>query len=130
MTPLEYCAYKSAELGEHNDCSVRAVTLACSVPYETARAALRVAGRQPRQGALDHHIKKAVRALGHTTGKYIRPKQANGSKYTPKTITKAYPQGRYLVYTRDHVFALVNGKVLDWTEGRRHHIIAVQEVLS
>ena len=63
-----------------------------------------------------------------TFGPMLRPKQANGSKYTPKTLAKAYPKGRFLAFSRDHVFALIDGKVQDWHEGRRYHIINVHQL--
>lgn len=128
--PLDRCLLASANMNEHNDCGVRAAALVCNVPYETAHVALRVAGRQPRQGSFVPQITKAVKSLGCTVHKSQNPKQPNGSRYTAKTLPKAYPRGRFLVYTRDHVFAMIDGTVLDWAKGRRLHVVSIQEVTT
>lgn len=122
------CALASSAMGEHGDCSVRAVALTTNVPYETAHIALRVAGRRNRRGAFENQIIKATRSLGYTVDPKVIPKQSNGSLYTAKTIGRVYPTGNYLVYTRGHVFALVNGSVLDWTEGKKHRVLGLQRV--
>ena len=128
MTPLEHCLLTRVEMHEANDCSVLALAMGCHVDYHVAHVALRTAGRRDRHGVFPEHIRKATRTLGHTFGPMLRPKQANGSKYTPKTLAKAYPKGRYLAFSRDHVFALIDGKVQDWHEGRRYHIIKVHQL--
>ena len=80
------CALASSAMGEHGDCSVRAVALTTNVPYETAHVALRVAGRRNRRGAFENQIVKATRSLGYTVDPKVIPKQSNGSLYTAKTI--------------------------------------------
>ena len=105
-----------------------AVALACRIDYHLSHVALKMAGRKNRQGVFPEHIKKATEHLGFTLGPVIRPKQANGSKYTPRTIGQQFPAGRYLAFSRGHVFALVDGEVRDWHKGRRYHIIKVQEI--
>ena len=35
----------------------------------------------------------------------------------------------FLVYIKGHVFTIRKGKVIDWSQGRRHKIQAVYEVL-
>lgn len=128
MTPLEHCILRRLDYNEHGDCSVIAVALTCRVDYDLAHVAMRAAGRKPRRGAFHEQIRKAVKSLGKEPQKYLIIRKPNGSKYTPKTIGKAYPQGRYLVYTRGHVFALVNGEVQDWTAGKKNHILGIQRV--
>lgn len=128
-SPLERCYLISDSMNETNDCGVRATALTCGVPYERAYEALAKAGRRFRAGVVIPQVSKAVKSLGCTLGRRERPVQASGSLYTAKTISKAYPRGRFLVYTRNHVFALVNGKVLDWARGTRARVLSVQEVI-
>jgi hypothetical protein len=55
--------------------------------------------------------------------------QFNGdSKGTMSTIGKRFPRGKFLVFVRGHVAALVDGEVQDWTEGRRHRVIRLERV--
>jgi len=50
---------------------------------------------------------------------------------TPVTAARYLPKkGKFLCFTRDHVFAVVDGSVVDWTEGRRHRITYVTEVIE
>ena len=128
MTPIEHAIMTRVEMNEANDCSVLALAMACRIDYHLSHVALKMAGRKNRQGVFPEHIKKATENLGFTLGPVIRPKQANGSKYTPRTIAEQFPAGRYLAYSRSHVFALVDGEVRDWHKGRRYHIIKVQEI--
>jgi len=128
MTRLEDALIARSVMKEANDCSVLALAMSCLTTYHSAHTALKIAGRRDRHGVFPEHIRHATRTLGHTFGPMLRPKQSNGSKYTPKTLAKAYPKGRYLAFSRDHVFALIDGKVQDWHEGRRYHIINVYQL--
>ena len=128
MTPLEHAIMTRIEMNETNDCSVLAVALTCRIDYHLSHVALKMAGRKNRHGVFPEHIKKATQHLGFTLGPVIRPKQANGSKYTPRTIGQQFPAGRYLAFSRSHVFALIYGEAQDWHKGRRYHIIKVQEI--
>lgn len=128
MTPIEDALCARVAMNEANDCSVLALSMSCRTTYEAAHTALKIAGRRDRRGVYPEHIKHATKTLGFTLGPVIRPKQANGSKYTPRTIAEQFPAGRYLAYSRGHVFALVDGEVRDWHKGRKYHIIKVQEV--
>lgn len=119
---------RSAELGEDNDCSVKAVALACDLPYDAAHAAFEDAGRRHGRGVNWPQISKALKGLKVNTQPISHLRQPNGSCYTPKTISRLLPFGRYLVYTRNHMFALVDGEVLDWTKGRKHRILGFQRV--
>ena len=136
---------------ERNDCSVIAVALTCNVPYEYAHEALREAGRRDRGTVPNWVILQAINSIGGTIGKsYIfeLEKNSDGRKtgevvnpdgqvvryivnhaVTCRTIEKyADPDKRYLVFVRGHVLAVVDGKVQDWTEGRRFVVRSMMEV--
>ena len=127
MTTLDECMDIALELGETNDCGVRALALVCGIPYQTARLALRTHGRKPCDGVYTFQLDKALT-------EFCKPKprrfvyQSNGRQYTPISIAKAYPKGRFLLYSSGHVMAMVDGKILDWADGRRLRIKAIQEV--
>lgn len=111
----------SKQVGERNDCSVKAVALACDVPYRVAHKALENQGRKEGRGVLMGQIKDAITSLGYT---------AAPAAYTAKTaITlerdKLLAKGHYIAMMNGHVAAVVNGQVQDWTNGRRHHIVQV-----
>lgn len=121
--------YKS----DKNMCSVIATSIACRVPYDKAYKALENHGRKHGQGTYWYQQSAAIQELGCELEKVFnrgnRPlRQKNGSKYTPKTIGERLKKGYYICRVRGHVFAVVNGEVLDWTDGRNHHINEVYKV--
>lgn len=99
---------------------------------------------------LDQDFDVSVYALQEFTGKapgsfgwspYLRAFKRLGyqveetTSFTAKTVTTlerdpALKQGRYLVSVSGgrHAVALVDGKVIDWTEGRRHRIDQIWKV--
>jgi len=48
---------------------------------------------------------------------------------TPITAARVLRKGSFLCVTRDHVFAVKNGRVIDWTDGRRHRVIGVYKII-
>lgn len=114
----------SCEANEHKDCTVKAIAITCDVPYKVAHKALANEGRKPRCGSYRHQQARAIKALGFDLERI---------KVTAKTMVKvkgdsAVSKGYYLAYVRGHVAAVVNGKVEDWTDGRRHRIQQVYKV--
>ncbi len=115
---------KSNEYRENNDCSVKAVAITCDVSYTVAHKALAKCGRGLRKGVSVFTIQKAVSLLGY---------DMNVVEHTAKTIStvsrdRAVQDGYYMVLVRGHVASVVNGKVEDWTEGRRHKIAWVYKI--
>ena len=114
----------SLALNEYNDCAVKAISIACDVPYKVAHQALSKAGRRNRCGAHGSELKAAIKSLGF---------KQEVIKVDAKTVAKiasdpAVQSGYFLAYVNCHVAAVVNGKVEDWTEGRRHRLKIVFKV--
>ena len=121
-------AAKADAHGETNDCTVRALTASTGLDYDVCHAQLAKQGRKNRKGC--HWTiegPKAAAALGFTM------RQLPRSEYRAKTMITAerdpaLRSGRFAVLVRGHVAALVDGKVVDWSAGRRHRIAAIYEV--
>lgn len=113
---------------ESNDCSVKAIAIAARVPYKTAHQVLSRLGRRPHQGVVLSTIYTALRYLGVEIERHLAPRQKNGSRYTMSTIGKYCRRGYWIALTCDHAAAIVNGEVEDWTESRRHRVLAVIKV--
>lgn len=112
----------SSNLNERNDCSVKAIALATGKPYAEVHEAFRLEGRKNRSGTYKHQQEAVLTRLGFKREKFLDLKKDNGSKYTPKTVSQFCHTGNWMVYIPHHVFAVIDGNVLDWTEGRRHRI--------
>ncbi len=121
-----YLKHKSSSvresLNERNDCAVIALSIVMRSTYKTSHAMCASIGRRPRTGTNTRQTFAAIRQAGFKVEPVKRMVQKNGSKYTPKTIGDKLKKGYYLCFCNDHVFAVVNGDVEDWTNGRQPRI--------
>lgn len=115
-------ATASRSHNETNDCTVKALTAATGLDYDTCHAALAKFGRKPRKGCVFHMV-------GKRAAQYLGWKMETVSKHElrAKTITTAerdpvLRNGRWVLQVSRHVAACVDGKVIDWTQGRRHRL--------
>jgi hypothetical protein len=126
-----------AALGETNDCAVRALAAVSGLTYRDAHELVAAWGRQPRKGT--HQCVALFLTLGATvvqaephryyeaTGSFNTPTSISKGPRTIRTLARHYKTGRYLVFIRGHVFALIDGQIVgDWaTTERLHRIEAV-----
>ena len=132
----EHIRLGSTEHNEHNDCTVVATAATCGVSYDEAHAALKKHGRKRHTGAGPHIYVKAIeQELGKKTrwfewGEICQLARNNGARYlTSNSVVKALPpKGKYLVRSHRHIAAVVDGQMIDWTEGRRFRIVQIWEV--
>lgn len=115
---------ESRKFNEKSDCAVKAVAIACSVDYAKAHALLKKLGRQNRRGTMTHTTLKAIHELGFKAV----PQPLDRLPRTVKTIAPALKGGTYLVKTRGHILAVVDGQTEDWTAGRRHRPVSVWKI--
>jgi hypothetical protein len=114
----------SSQMRERNDCAVKAVSILCDVPYKVAHKALQNEGRKNRGGSAEFWIRCAINALG------FKIEAVQVSALTIATIESdiAVQKGFYFVMVRGHIASIVNGRVEDWTRGRRHKVLSVRQV--
>lgn len=128
MSTVDHCMEEALKRHETNDCGVRALACVCSIPYPAAHMTFRILGRRPRDGVHMGDMFKALKKHAKNVGNIQLIQQPNGSRFTPISVAKAYPKGRFLLYSRGHVMAMVDGEILDWAQNRRLRIVAIQEV--
>lgn len=100
----------AAPVGDRNDCSVRALSIAANLPYERAHDLFKAAGRKDGRRTDRAASKRVYRQLGY---------QLVSRAWAP-TVTQflaAYPAGRFICHRRGHAFAVVDGVVHDWEHG-------------
>ena len=109
---------------ENNDCSVKAVAIACDVPYKVAQKALEKQGRKARKGASLGSIQLAVASLGYA----MEPVKVNAK--TVKTLDRepVVAKGHYMALVNGHILAIKDGVIEDWTDGRRNRILLTYKV--
>lgn len=131
---------KTSEMGEKNDCSVKALAIACNMSYEEAHALCARHGRKPRRGMKTKQIIEAVAEAGYVLERIIPQQfiqQYPGVHKGLKCITTHHPvrfpnvwahKATYLAFQTSHVLAIVDGKVQDWTAQRANKLISIYRV--
>jgi hypothetical protein len=97
---------------QKNDCTVRALALARGIPYDEAYDILKAAGRKCSRGfAFPDWLNSQAWAV-----KMPFPAVKGRRRMNPATFTKAYPTGVFICRVAKHVFAVIDGVVLDTAE--------------
>lgn len=92
-----------------NDCVVRALAIITEERYDDVYDHLSKAGREPCQGFdLYAYLRRRTSFMGHPFGWTTH-------RYTISIddVLDAYPKGRILIETGDHVFASIDGQAHD-----------------
>lgn len=109
---------------ERKDCSVRALSNAMQISYEEAHAKIHAIGRKQGKGVNTAELSKFYREAGMkmqivgTTklADYLRRIHRDVEAIEGRTVENILKQlhtGRHIVHIKGHVFAVVDGKVLD-----------------
>jgi len=118
------CYQEQVKKNEYNDCSVKALAIVTNQPYIKAHTVLQKLGRKNRKGCMPHEILASIKEMGFSY------KDCGRLAKTVTTLEAAVsPSRRYICFVRGHVLAVVNGKIEDWTEGRKYRVQTVIEVL-
>ena len=124
MTTYKETSDISRSMNERRDCTVKALAITTGIKYERAHKVMKLMGRKDGRGLkspdLNTQIRKmqmAVKLCDRIVGTAQFPE-----RLTMNTVGERYPTGVWLVFTCNHVAALVNGHIEDWSEGRRNRV--------
>lgn len=141
----EYIAMRSAanELNEDNDCSVKALALVCEITYQEAHALLAAEGRKSRNGTPFAYTRAALESIGFKAilinkndiiCQYpgIHSTALKGiTSYHPARFPDVWKNGKkYLMATRGHILAVIDGKTHDWSAGRALCCTVLYEIVK
>lgn len=115
--------YESRLIKEDNDCSVITISLLTGLEYSHVRQVLLSCGRIYGRGATMTTIRFALKALGLKLVKVRVPKGL-----TTKNLAVKVNSGSFFVNTEHHVFALVDGTIIDWSIDRNLEILGVYKL--
>lgn len=131
----------SNEMGETNDCSVKAVAIVTGVSYEEAHEVLKEKGRVNKRGASPNIIFSAIDHLGFEVRKYsesnIRDKMPKAAAEGLTNLTTHHPERfknawadvpTLVILTKKHISAFVDGAVHDWAVGKKLFIEGLYSV--
>jgi hypothetical protein len=102
-----------SSIQEANDCTIRALAIAASIPYDYAHKIGREAGRKNKKG---FHPQKLLKYAKKEYG--ITYRKTRHKKITIQKFIKLNPTGRYYVATNVHAFAIINGAIYDMAINR------------
>jgi hypothetical protein len=130
------------DMGERNDCAVRAVAAATGRPYDEIRAMFEAQGRHAGCGTPIWVTWSVLERLGFRAerrdARDFIAQYPGAHAAALKSVTTHHPDrfksvwanGKtYLMLTPGHILAVVNGVNHDWTRGRALRAIAIYEVL-
>lgn len=94
-----------------NNCVVRAVSVACDLPMDEVKKDLsRLGGRKYGQGTLTRVWKPYIdKMTTKVWSKAFHDKQGRSLRQ----VLEMYPKGRFILSMRNHLVALIDGKVID-----------------
>ena len=127
-------------IGESNDCTVKALAAVCYVDYLVAHTALEHAGRKKGRGSSVWDMSSALKEFGfemETVDQQEFISQYPGNHKNLRSVTthhmdrfnKVWADGEtYLIYTRGHVLAVIDGVNHDWTKGRAMRAVAIKRI--
>lgn len=123
MNYLKTKSYAIAK-GETNDCAVKAISIACDVPYHVAHKAAAVYGRIARKGTYMSTTQATVSALGFSMV------AVDSTARTVKSLDRdpAVQKGHYMALVSRHILAVIDGKVEDWSEDTARRIKQVYKI--
>jgi hypothetical protein len=129
-TTYRQATIDSIAMNESNDCAIKAVAIVTGTPYDTIHRLFKARGRiDGTATSATMTLDVMERDLGLTIS-IADIRQQSGRRYTVRTIPKARPIGRHLVYVKDHVLALVDGLVMDWTRNRMHRVEHIWTIIE
>lgn len=113
--------------GEDNECAVRAVAIVADEPFEKVQELFEKRGRQKGDGTPSDITFGVLREdLGYNAlwfdpqiiidrfpGRHSQKKVL--TSHSPDRFPQAWPSGRFLMFTRGHVLAIVDGINHDWS---------------
>lgn len=92
---------------EHNDCTIRAISLATNKPYKDVHAILKQHGRKDRHRINFRNIATSVFNDLNVAIDLV------GYRGTVNSVVKRYPKGHLLCLKRGHAFTVIDGVAHD-----------------
>lgn len=97
---------------QNSDCTVRALSVAASIPYTNAHIIAEKAGRKYGKKFSSRLLIDAAINNGISFQKVER------ARMTVARFLKEYPTGRFYARKNGHAFAIIDGVISDDTSGR------------
>ena len=110
-------------MGEHNDCTVKAVAMYCNVRYTVAHRTLANLGRKKGKGCTMSLVTQAILLLTNRQAS-MSCEYVKGHR-TPSTYAKLTKGKRKMVVVRGHVIYMQDGVIHDHDQCNKRRIEGV-----
>lgn len=117
----------SDEIGESNDCVVKAIAIACGVHYRDAHAACEAAGRVPGRGMYRGSYWPIFDKFGYEL--VPAPYTARTMRTVERELQKKYRGVRAIVHVNGHVAAFDGARIQDWAANSKKRVTDVHLVI-
>lgn len=125
---------------DRNCCTVVASSIAFNVPFDEMQNYFFQHGRKRNKGYNMYKIVPEIaKDYGYKAEKFHKVPNGYYNSETKETIlpsisltvkncTKYLTKGTFILGVREHVLAVKNGKVEDWTRGRKHRVKYIYKI--
>lgn len=115
----------SRSMGEQRDCTIKALAIATGLHYDDVHAAAAKQGRKRGKGMKRHQTIATAKALGFAL-EHVTDYRAK----TARTIErdKCLQSGAFIIGMTRHLAAMVDGKLIDWSQNGLKRINGVYSV--
>jgi len=114
-------------IGEKRDCAVIATAVVTGLPYDPVHTLFHSFGRRNRCGTpmpVTHRVLAHLNHKLHDITKFFSPSSVRS--LAPQLPSK----GKFLIRTRGHIVAVVDGFVHDWSSMRKLYVQSIYQVLT
>lgn len=135
---------EAGKIGERNDCSVKAISLACGVPYAEVHALMKKIGRKEGKGTPLIASERAIKELGFKIREWsfverqgmieTYPSPHNGLRSITTHHLRRFPEAwagchpNMIWVTGRHMLAVKGGVVQDWSINRALCVRQIWEI--
>ena len=131
MKSLDYAVICKSD---NNNCTVQAISKALNVSMEEAYMAMEEQGRKHGSGAHMYQVKWAVEALGgaiqEIKAHVFHLERKHRHTMTVNNICEYLWEGRYIMATATHAYAMLHGTVDDWCADSKSQVHTIYKIVG
>lgn len=139
MSVLSETLYREATEDDNNVCAPVATSVVTGVDLDEVMELYFAKGRVKGRGVATNMTLDILEEMGFAS-EWIDPskiiklypgvhgKLKNVTTHHPKRFNKVWPVGAYLLRSRGHISAVVDGRLHDWAEGRSLRVNAIYKI--
>ena len=128
LTRFQKVSKRAMDNGHVKMCAPLAMSLVTGETFDDCHDMLNLLGYRPhkRTGTKNGKYSEGLHELGYNTKRHLIP---HNIKTNVTLAGRLDPTKEYVIEYSRHVAAYSNGAIEDWTDGRRHRVLGIVEVI-